>query len=872
MFGNAYSKCFLLLLLKVSFSGGIILLPYPVLAVSPTTGSATPIDFAVLPVGLIVGDRLKVSSSLIWGAEDGEQAVRFTEWLIPFEDIITIFKIRTTRLANGKLELNSPGFILQIEPNQLVMNNNIGKAMRIADIERLFQVTAQFDILQYAIKFAIPWNPYVSNFNSNTSELPVILDGLPTVEPNGFSLSSIGEHITVRGDKGNIVSTGDLTTVGQIDNSSWYSRIHQTNLTNPDTWRLDELQYLNENPNTDIALGSQSTFWQSTNSGDYWGGTLVYRNNFQANQYSTNGFNPNVRTQTENVPRTITGEAAPGSLVRLIEGNNTIVKEVLVDSSGIYRFDNVISRNSYFSDYQIFIYPNGLLTATPTIVRPQFIARTGQLPQHASAWIISAGTRRATDNNTFWGTAHTNVAAIAYRYGMTETLTLGGGFVQDDNPYMLTEANYQPHWIPLSFNFAALRNLTNQKITYNADALLKLANNASIQFFGDTQARRISAHWNPVSSLGLYIEGDDRTELIIAGLNTAYYDYPFIGIFNAKYNTDNKLQYSTDFYWRAWKLKLNDDQIRRDITLRYNLSSNTNPDYGHAIELINNKYELNNVQQELTQLGWNYRSTERGPYGRDKWNVNCSYATGTHGDGINLSLNTTIIPGMLLTFRYEGVSLTSSGSSFVLELSSSVRVQPKLDIGSDRINELRGMGGILIVPFLDKNGDGQLNTQEPIYTHNPALLILIDNKKVSALNLQATEGGIYVQLPHGKHRLDLDPAGYPTGASAASNAYAITVMPGGYTSVTIPLNITYTIGGIATDRKGNPLKSVQIQAIPEHGEETVYAMVRNKGVFFLDGLKLGRYRILINNKPATPEWIEITSESEQMVEINLKSN
>lgn len=71
--------------------------------------------------------------------------------------------------------------------------------------------------------------------------------------------------------------------------------------------------------------------------------------------------------QAAAIGRIISGKAEPGTLVRLVQGfGDRVIAEILVDSSAIYRFENIKTENQFLgNNYRVLLYPQGRLTAQP---------------------------------------------------------------------------------------------------------------------------------------------------------------------------------------------------------------------------------------------------------------------------------------------------------------------------------------------------------------------------------------------------------------------------------------------------------------------------------------------------------------------------
>jgi len=138
------------------------------------------------------------------------------------------------------------------------------------------------------------------------------------------------------------------------------------------------------------------------------------------------------------------------------------------------------------------------------------------------------------------------------------------------------------------------------------------------------------------------------------------------------------------------------------------------------------------------------------------------------------------------------------------------------------------------------------------------------------IELRVTNQGIYTQMTPGTYRLDLDPAGYPIGGMLPTKSYAVHVTAGGYTSITVPFSVSYSIAGTVQDNQGNPISGVKVEAVPVEKGNKSFAITNGAGIFFVDNVRQGVYKMLLDGESANADTIEITPDSELIVEINLK--
>ncbi|MEO0687832.1 MAG: carboxypeptidase regulatory-like domain-containing protein, partial [Cyanobacteria bacterium J06649_11] len=362
----------------------------------------------------------------------------------------------------------------------------------LADIKNILGVPTEFDIVKYAIVFNPPWLGLRKKKGNRQPEIPVILDGLPQINSPGFSFSTIGQRINISGTGNNTNTRGDLTAIGTMLGGSWYIRSNQSDLTDTKTWNINEAQYLRQSPKSDYVVGSQPTFWRNQ-GGQFWGVTTVQRFGYTPPETLGSGFSPSQRMRSNGIGRTISGEATPGTLVQLTQGfADNVIAEILVDSSGIYRFEDVPTAGSGFAgsnNYRVRLYPDGQLTATPEIREANFTSLPGQLTKGTSALIVSSGLNRENTANSLLGNFKDFRGGVAYRLGVSEDLTLGTGVIYDKSMLGLGELFYQPANLPLEVLFSGLLG-TDDGLEYNANIRFRPSNDFDLNFYSDRLSQR----------------------------------------------------------------------------------------------------------------------------------------------------------------------------------------------------------------------------------------------------------------------------------------------------------------------------------------------------------------------------------------------
>ncbi|MEB3178960.1 MAG: carboxypeptidase-like regulatory domain-containing protein [Nostocaceae cyanobacterium] len=845
----------------------------PVSGTSPENKtSAEPQTF---PVGLNIKDFNAIKSILIRGKEDGEKAINFENWLIPYDAVVSALKLDIKPVDENILEVRSPGLVTRIDKRNLRNDPELGLVFSIKDLQTLFGVPAEFDINEYAIKLLPPWLNLAGD-NIGEVETPVVLEGLPRVNSPKASLTAIEQRTNV--DKtGEFPASyrGELRAVGTIFGGSWYLRANQPRLFESKTWNIGELRYQRQTDKADYIIGSQPAFWSSQGTGDYWGVTTIQRWGFKPQVQLFGESSINQRLTASQLGRTISGKAEPGTLVRLVQGfGDRVIGEVLVDSSGIYRFDNVKEdKQSFIGNYRVLLYPQGRLSETPEVRDISLSSVSGQLPKGGTALVVSGGVRRemtSSDEFNPLGNFSDFRGGVATRWGVTEDLTVGVGGVYEDSWRGLGEIFYQPQGIPLQVAVSALTGDDESSGEINADINYRPSDKFTARFNSDRFSSRFGVDWEVAKGVTLLGSTDSRDGAVSGGLRLGFGGRNWFTSTSATYDSKDRFRWNSYNRLQQLELTSNGNEVGSRSQLSYNLSGdNLFYSTGNSLFVGYDTSKAVKDNDNLTSVGWRYRSKQRATDGVSMWETSLGYGFGSQGSGIIASLQTAAIPGILLRANYQGVGINSSDSRFGIELVSSFNTLGGIRPGDRRSDYFRTQGGLLIQPFFDKNNNSKRDKGEEIYSDRPDLLMIINNKPLKFFTTQTESDGTIVRLTPGTYRLDFDPAGFPIDWQTNTDALAIDVVAGSYTPISVPLVRAYTRSGIVTNAQGDPVGGARVEAIGSDGKR-IFSVTNGAGVYYLERLQKGEYKLEINGTLAKDSTLKLEESSELFQELNLQ--
>jgi hypothetical protein len=828
-----------------------------------TQTNSTPLkddNFTTSIIGLNVGKRNVRDGVLVRGKVTDKEAINFENWLIPYDDVLQALKFSSKRISEHEVELRSYFKVIRFDTNKLHNDPELGLVVSTKEIKDIFGIESKFDWREYAIVFDVP---EVKPTNSNNIEKkPVILTGMPKISSPNFTLSMVEQRANLSGTStSDLKNQGTLSAVGTIFDSSWFVRLNQSDVTDSKTWQLSELQILKQTDNSDYYLGSQPTFWTSQSGGDFWGFTTIQRQGFTPfPAYGSGGATPSQRLQPERISGTVTGRATPGTLARLVKGfyNPDVIAEQLVDASGNYRFDNIPVGRQIGTNYQVLLYPGGVLTTQPQVQDARFNLLPEQLSVGTSALIVSGGWKRSLNNNDFLGEFTQFSGGISQRWGLTKDLTVGFGGVFDSSFQGLTDIFYQPQKSPFR---VTVSGLMGDNIQLNTNLIWDGSPNVYATLSNDLKSTRYTLDFKISNQFRFYSSGDLGKD---KNFGLDYSSSSGNSSTSALVNVDTNARLSWSLNQTLGKLSFNHRGNQTSTSSQ--LSYLFNP----YQSLIFN-YETLSFSQNANLLTayWRYTSPMQTRYGENFLQGELGYRIGSSGTGFYGTLGTTILPGILLQGRYEGISLNSDQSSLSIQLVSSLGFQQGIIPGDRQIQRFRTEGGLLIIPFLDRNINGKQDNNEEIYNDNSEFLI-VNNEVVKPSQLEIKKDRFIMRVSPGTYRVDLEPAGFPPDFQPAISTFAVKVVEGSYTPILIPLQPSYTLAGTVTDSQGKPIAGARVEAINSNNKSSVYSITNSAGVFYLEQLPLGTYQLSVNGKPSEPNTITIKPDDPTLKELNLK--
>ncbi|MDZ7703994.1 MAG: carboxypeptidase-like regulatory domain-containing protein [Trueperaceae bacterium] len=808
-----------------------------------------------LPVGLSVNDRPVASIVVTGQVDDTLEPVALERWLLPLQDTLSALSLTLARVeGTNDLQVRGPFIVAPFPPLESFDVVAGRQVISVGGLEELLGVSVVFIPADFALNITVP-----VVFQGFGVRAELQLEGLPRREPPAFTVSAL-RQFTEFGLLPRVGIGSETEVVGALLGGSYYLRLRQPLRAGIDAFRLSELQYVNFDDALDVVVGDQRSLWGESG---FFGVSTLLRFNYLPAPPNSGGYAPASRLRAREFPRTIEGFTEPGTLVRLVPAGRMmpVLDEVLVGSSGFYRFEDVPFGNLR---YDILLYPGGRLAQAPTRISPP-LPFSVLLPEDATALTLSLGAPR--EGGAFFGRFGEPLGGATVRRGITPEFTVGFGAFYENGFHLRGELLYAPFEVPLTLLAALNTPDRDGDLTYNLrlDYLpvppLRLALSA-------TEGRQaFSVRYQVIPELRLRSEYsvqdgfeagfDFRTDLPTNDVDTRLGGGATVSeAFGVRAYLDlNVRDLDTEFV-----LRLTEERLFGELSYEFDGLRGRNE---VGISPVLTFRDFNG--SSLTSF-YRYNSGELRRGGDYVFEAGAAHVI-SQNSGFDIDVSASPLPGLRFGAFYDGN--LSNRNSLGVSLEGRFLLQDRVSLSDVVPNDLRGRGGILFQAFLDRNGNGRRDSGEEPYLDNLDLLVLLNGAPFGLDRAAATtEGSITIPLPVGVYRIDLDPAGFPIDFSPSSTAFAVTVGPGAFTELRIPFTPSFTVLGTLRNATGDPLGAVRVEAVGPDDVRAV-SVTNSAGVFVFEGLRPGRYTIFANGRPVSPNTLVIDETSEPFFEINV---
>ena len=756
------------------------------------------------------------------------------EILIPLDRMGELLGLQVT-YRHVVTEIRTPLGLRRV-PNQALTARDGLLYVRAGYVQNELLSGVRFDDRSYALDFRPNWRGRVRTER--------VYDGPADVEPPKSTLAAIRTQVNHLESGGFSSTQGNVQLGGRLAQGTWTV---VANDATDDQFEAREYNWYRTDGSRHWLLGRQQVQpYSLLGNFDLTGVQFGWTKGGAA--ASPQAFGSNVLFPRRGAAmETVRGEARPGQFVQLrVDGRLLETEQVGYD--GRFVFDSVRLPLRQVSEVEVLVFdPNNLQipveVRTDRVASSAFLLADGQvthaagiglagrfdegfvgrsneqLPQGAGGYYQwrQGFNKNITAEATVQHNGQNTSAAIGAVTRLAPMWVTSFGLIQSESStgYNVDLEGYRKQWRFFGRSFYAPRafglvesdgGIIDHRVDvdYNFGQRLRLGVIARDRDDGTNADRFVlpTATWRPVPEL--YI--DARPDLFG--------------------------EYLLSSFWRP----------RRDTRLRFFRSRSSSAEVAHD---IGDRMQIAwNTQFETVETRHTIFASRRGFLNRGSWFIRAGLTESEGEFGWLAGASTPLLPGVIGRVEYQSLPLTTvdgrEEGRLLVNIVSDLRqaggrVVPASNSG------FRQTGGSL-VGRITLDAKSRTNREQARRSLAGAQIRVADGGRAVTDN----RGRFFIgNLSAGIYEVELDPADLPLELMPVRKKLRARIAPGAATRVDFVLSLEYGLAGRLRDADGAPLPQIRVELVDEDGIYYTHAWTDAFGLYRLDSVPPGRYRIQV---------------------------
>ena len=258
---------------------------------------------------------------------------------------------------------------------------------------------------------------------------------------------------------------------------------------------------------------------------------------------------------------------------------------------------------------------------------------------------------------------------ITYHHGIAQQLTMGVGFVYEDNLVGFTQLTYDSNILPIKTTVSVLKKESTTAL--HSHVRFQPANNFVVNYYGDEEKQKFDADWGIYPGVSLTAKGNSKDESYSAGMKVAIRSNYFALSASAVLDHEQNLQWQLNSQIGSFKFAHSNNKNKSNLELSNKLLDLDSLSFQCSAFVRYETREAKQEQQEFVLWGGKLESKIKVGNSKSLWNFDLGYGESTHGQGWIANGTVALQPDLFLKVNYEEISAVSDETKIKLELSSN---------------------------------------------------------------------------------------------------------------------------------------------------------------------------------------------------------
>ncbi len=257
---------------------------------------------------------------------------------------------------------------------------------------------------------------------------------------------------------------------------------------------------------------------------------------------------------------------------------------------------------------------------------------------------------------------------ITYHHGLASQITMGVGFIYEDNFAGFTQLTYDSDILPIKTTFSLLAKKST--VDLHSHVRFQPASNFVLNYYNDEEHQKFDLNWGVASELTLIAKGNTQTESYSTGMEIAVQS-DFLSLSaSAALDNNHNLQWKLNSQIGGFKLTYSSDQQKSSSEINTDLINAENLGFKCSAFIKYQTRLKKNEQEEFVVWGGKLQSRKKISPNKHFWTIDLGYGSGIHGDGLIVNSSVALNRNLSIELDYQEISDVSNEEKIKLQLSS----------------------------------------------------------------------------------------------------------------------------------------------------------------------------------------------------------
>ena len=259
---------------------------------------------------------------------------------------------------------------------------------------------------------------------------------------------------------------------------------------------------------------------------------------------------------------------------------------------------------------------------------------------------------------------------FTYHHGVANQITMGVGFIYENNLAGFTQLRYDSDILPVKTTFTLLAK--ESEVDLHSHVLFQPTENFAFNYYHDKEKHKFDLNWGIAPELTLLGRGNIKSKSYSTGIKLAIRnDFLFFSA-TAKLDSDRNLQWNFNSQIGGLKFVYSNNRHKSSLELDADLLASESLGFSCSafVQYQSKSIKAQKESEEFLVWGGKVNSIGKTSQNKHLWSFDLGYGSGIHGQGLIVNGSVALESNLFLNLDYQTISAGSNDTKVKLQLSS----------------------------------------------------------------------------------------------------------------------------------------------------------------------------------------------------------